>query len=153
MRLLNWILYLDFDGVLNNDQFLRHQRNHLKLSEHALFDPQNVRCLENLCKLLPVSQIIITSTWRSQRSIHELRQLMVNEGVTCADLVMDKTNDGDTREEEILSHVQQHGFEHWIALDDMVLADLPGNHFYRVRPSTGLTMQDINSIKQQLDIE
>lgn len=141
---------MDFDGVLNNDPFLRHQRNHLEPSEHALFDPQNAQCLDQLCQRLPVSSIVITSTWRSGRSIDGLRSLMAAEGASCAGLVCDKTLEMSSRTQEIMAHVAQNPAHRWFALDDMVLDGLPTGRFYRVRPSTGLTIADLDAIERFL---
>lgn len=81
-------LMLDFDGVLNNEVFLRQQRNR---GGSRLFDPDNIANLDQLCALLPVEKIVVSSSWREGRTIEQLRGLLREEGFRRTDLLRDTT--------------------------------------------------------------
>ncbi len=66
MATISITLFLDFDGVLNNDNFLRHQKNHVRPEAHKLFDPANIASLNKLCCELQIAKIVISSTWRKE---------------------------------------------------------------------------------------
>ncbi len=134
-----WTLYLDFDGVLNNDRFLRRQINLLAQSEHSLFDPNNINALNELCATLPVSAIVVTSSWREDRTVHQLSNLLSNAGFSASHLVRDVTPIGPSRVEEIASHRSLNDINKFIVLDDMSLSPMTRPHFFHVSPATGLT--------------
>lgn len=131
-------LYLDFDGVLNNSPFLRHQRNTLPRREHRLFDQGNLAALELLCAELPVSSIVVTSTWREGRSVAELRALLAGEGFCYAGLVVDVTGSGACRADEILEHAGLAESSRYLVLDDLNLLPLSRPVFFQVSGAIGL---------------
>lgn len=134
-----WTLYLDFDGVLNGDTFLRRQRNTLPRAERKLFDERNTAALDLLCQSLPVESIIVTSTWREGRSIQQLRKLLSGGGLVHSGLVVDATGVGKTRVAEILAHVETNHISKYLVLDDMNLHPLVQPVFFRTPAAIGLT--------------
>lgn len=147
-----WRLYLDFDGVLNNDAFLRHQRNHLAPGEWRLFDPANVAALDLLCARLPVVEIVVSSSWKVGREVEELVGLLAREGARCAGLVRDVTScrgsSPEHRAREITDHAASCPIS-YLALDDMDLSGwLADGRFYRVSGAVGLTSRDVVAIDQ-----
>lgn len=62
------ILFLDFDGVLHPD---------------PCFDPANYFCclpaLEAVLREFPRVEVVITSTWRTTRSLHELKSFFCED--------------------------------------------------------------------------
>ena len=145
-----WSLYLDFDGVLNNDRFLRHQKNHLPRQQHRLFDPENLAAADLLCAELPVDHITVTSSWRVGRSIPELRELLRSEAFQHAHLISSVTDSMDDRTEEIRTHVLQNNVQHVLILDDEPLHPYRKPTFFRTSPGRGLTRAFVGEILQAL---
>ncbi len=149
-----WTLFLDFDGVLNNEPFLRHQRNHPPSDGPLLFDPENIRALNKLCDELPVSAIVISSSWRTNRELDALRLLLVREGFTTPGLIDGVTGavavSAEGRAKEIESYVDDQDLGDWFALDDFDLSPFMASKVLRIRASTGLTSQTVDEIMAAL---
>lgn len=144
-----WVLFLDFDGVLNGELFLRHQRNHLPPGATArLFDPDNLAALDHLCVRLDIADIVVTSTWRLGRSREQLRAMLASEGFPRAERIIDATPDFGgglhARPAEIASWVALHQPLRALVLDDAPLA--LRRDFVRVDARTGLTLALVESI-------
>ena len=152
-RKTGWRLFLDFDGVLNNDPFLRHQRNHVSPGEHRLFDPSNLLALDQLCSKLPVSDIVITSTWREGRSLPELCAMLKNEGSRSASLIADVTGASSTRADEISDFLLQQPHERWFILDDLSLGERFGTRFFKTSPARGLNPAMCEDLARVLQAE
>ncbi|MCX6117362.1 MAG: HAD domain-containing protein, partial [Proteobacteria bacterium] len=56
------VLILDFDGVLNNEPYLRRQKNHP--SGYRVFDPKNIASLNSLVETIKFDQIVVSSSWK-----------------------------------------------------------------------------------------
>jgi HAD domain in Swiss Army Knife RNA repair proteins len=150
-------LFLDFDGVLNNDNFLRHQKNHVQASEHRLFDPLNIEALNHLCRELPIEKIVISSTWKNNRTINDIRNLLSSEGFVFSGRVHDVTpvlgNQYEERGEEIKEWIAKNNAVSFIVLDDFDLATSFKKGFYRVNPSDGLTRLFVANIISDLKLD
>lgn len=152
-----WTLFLDFDGVLNNDPFLRYQRNHVAPLQWRLFDPANLRALDQLWAALPVETIVATSSWRLGRDLAELRELFVREGSAVSHLMQGTTSsigpDPEDRAGEILAYVAEHQVARWLVLDDFGLQHVLGSRFFRVSQARGLVPDLVDQIvaAQHLD--
>ena len=145
-----WSLYLDFDGVLNNAPFLRHQKNHVPPEERRLFDPANLAATDELIAKLPVARIIVSSSWREGRNARELAALLAGEGLKNSQLVADCTNALGSREEEIRTHALTSGAGNFIVLDDEPLRSFGAHQFFRTPTSQGLTRELVAHILQSL---
>lgn len=109
-RALLRILFLDFDGVLHGEEGERFSRLPL---------------LENALREMPELEVVITSTWRLEMGIEELRQLfsagLRNRVIGMTPHIWHGLNVGD-RQWEIEAFLAIEGIAdhtHWIALDDM----------------------------------
>lgn len=81
------VIYLDFDGVLNNELWfierLNEKNKHkiVNLKEHELtaIDP---RCVENLNVIIEATgaKVVVSSTWRMGREIDELQAILDARG-------------------------------------------------------------------------
>jgi hypothetical protein len=141
------VLFLDFDGVLSGEGFVRSERN--LHDSRRIFDPANLAALDQLCERLPVTAIVVTSTWRIGRSLAGLRELLAGEGFERAELIRGVTPDLGagvrSRADEI---------NHWIAeqpapirpviLDDCELGIREG--FFRTDPWVGLTLAIVDQV-------
>ena len=70
------IIFLDFDGVLNNTGYLKQQSS-IVLKPFA---PINVRCLNSITDATN-ARIVISSDWRKFKDIH-FKSLLYNHGIT-----------------------------------------------------------------------
>jgi len=74
------ILFLDFDGVLNNTNFLREES---KTNPDAFrcLDPENCKNLKWILFKIPDLQIVISSTWRILYTMFELKKKLSEHGI------------------------------------------------------------------------
>jgi hypothetical protein len=150
------VLFLDFDGVLNGDRFLRQQRNHPPDGEQRLFDPANLTALDRLCVRAPVTSIVVTSTWRIGRTITALRELLAGEGFSQADRIADATPDLGVdvrgRATEIRTWIAAHDPIRPLILDDFELGFESGAGFFRIDGSEGLTLARVDEVLASLGL-
>lgn len=71
------ILFLDFDGVLNNNNFFIKRKD----SSFKDIDFENVVNLKKLMEKVPELEIVISSTWRIGTPIEELRIILSEFGI------------------------------------------------------------------------
>jgi len=128
------IIFLDFDGVLNHEQFYvkRHEADFKGYGEHPIceFDFKSVLILNNIIEETD-AKVVVSSTWRLGRSINELQSILDSVGFKGE--VIDKTpnlrNEGDyvLRGNEILKWIRDnkevigqdyHEFENYVIFDD-----------------------------------
>jgi HAD domain in Swiss Army Knife RNA repair proteins len=90
------LLFLDFDGVLNSAQFAHLQhRAWMKDKSNSRpyrdeFCPISCSNLLWIIERVPDLKIVISSSWRLGRSLHELKTILEDQGIP-QDLVIDKT--------------------------------------------------------------
>jgi len=88
------IIFLDFDGVLNCEDWYRRQfeetKNDLELSEYPYseFDPEIIQRLNHIINETG-AKVVVSSTWRHGRSVEELQNILSRVGFTGE--VIDKT--------------------------------------------------------------
>lgn len=133
-------VFLDFEGVLNNDGY----------DGPTLFDPANVAALDFLCNSLPVKDIVISSSFRRGRTVEQLRAMLVAEGFEHGHLVTGMTPllafEPNTRANEIRRWCQQNRPAVVLVLDDMDIQTLPVDQFHRIDSSTGLTLKRVEDL-------
>ena len=137
------LIFLDFDGVLNNTQ------TNWKGSEHApyVIDPTNLANLERLVRALDDVSIVISSTWR----ITNTREYIIERlGTTLGPLVREDwctKRLGTIRGLEVREYLGRH-FE-WTQVSYMILDDdqdfLWHQPLIHTNNSVGLTMQDVQT--------
>ena len=83
-----WTMFLDFDGVLNNEPFLRHQRNHPRPEGQLLFDPENISdAARNLEARHPLVRLDLANVrWSHlnlprKRGLGETSQIAIEENI------------------------------------------------------------------------
>lgn len=123
------VLFLDFDGVLNNDFHLRKIKNHPSESHHGL-DPKNVNVLNQLYKKVPNLNIVISSSWRIGKSIEWLQDLLTDAGFHYSNKIISVTpfSGRGPRGNKIQKWLDQHldVAEFVIVDDDQDMAHLMG---------------------------
>lgn len=137
------IFFVDFDGVLhpNSDD-----------SEHFSCAP----LLWELLRRHPDVRVVLSTGWRFERPLDELRRLACqNGGEDVAERVIDATpllRHGaaeQSRERDCLAWLDAHKCdgEPWLALDDMPILFEPGSpHLYPVNAKCGLMHHDVERI-------
>ena len=152
--MLTSTLFLDFDGVLNNDRFLRYQKNHVQSAEHRLFDPTNIAALVRLVDALAIETVVVTSTWRKERSLDELGAILAREGFhrpavgLSATVVLGKSF--EARGDEIAAWLDDHAPGAYLVLDDFDLGNRFGNAFHKIEAATGLTNAKVDELIARL---
>jgi DNA-binding LacI/PurR family transcriptional regulator len=131
------IIFLDFDGVLVNRAALRARR--LDPQRRPAADPEAVAALNHIVHAAG-AQIVVTSTWREEYSLAELRELLTHWGVTGA--VIDQTPVAGTRGEEIQAWLATHPAERFVILDDVADMDPLRAHLVQTETEAGLTMRE-----------
>jgi hypothetical protein len=134
------VLFLDINGVLIP----------LPTSDEQIDDPQPSReAIENLNLLVQVTgaNVVISSTWRVDRSVTELDALLKSWGFRYD--VLDKTTQSggdDDRAKDIQTWLDaHHGVENFVILDDdrQELAEL-AKHWVMPKPDVGLQLHDVS---------
>lgn len=105
------ILFLDFDGVLHPDGF-------------GLFS--NLPLFEKYLLEMPEVEVVVTSTWREDHSLDQLRSYfsdVIRHRITGVTPVLEDGYDSGGRQKEIHAYLASTGLSaenaSWIALDDM----------------------------------
>ena len=116
------IIFLDIDGVLRT-----HKSDlewSLKLNTpipERVFDRRfSPKAVSNINQLIYYTRakIVVSSTWRTQFTLQELKDIFRSNGITGE--VIDKTQTGLTRGEEIQEWIDYHGTESYVVIDDQV---------------------------------
>lgn len=72
-RVSDAVVFVDFDGVLNDDEWLRRTAHEM--------NPERVYYLEMLCRRANAS-VVVASAWRCFTSLDDLRALLRRAGLT-----------------------------------------------------------------------
>lgn len=145
------IIFLDFDGVLNNQLWYVKTKGSRERDD---LDKESIGFLNNLIEATG-AKVVITSTWRLGRTIEELQEILVRNGFTGE--VIGKTKDlrygedGDCvlRGNEILQWMKSHptelGCAYWDYRDYVILDDdsdmlyWQKDNFILIDPYVGIT--------------
>ena len=100
------IIFLDFDGVLNSQQFLHSHQGGFGMTQ---VDPRAAARLEKLVKATG-AKIVVSSSWRHIYSVEEIQEILKKVGApAAARAVIDRTPVGEgNRGQEI---------QDWLDLD------------------------------------
>lgn len=151
-------VFLDVDGVLNNERYIvkcykkHHKPMHMN---HVPFDP---RCLNNLMILVQTLEhnnyevkIILSSTWRLSEIDYEIVNARLAEyGLKLSD----KTpNLRAIRGEEIQDFLKDKSYENIIILDDDIfdIKEYFPNNIVRTNFKLGLTKNDVKKALKIID--
>lgn len=155
------ILFLDFDGVLNNKDWYVKQAAAMKRKgqRHALdnpynpvddLDPENLRQLAEIARRVPDMKVVVSSSWRRGRTMAELREYL--RPAFEPERVVGATGSHESR----LRHVE---ITNWLetncsprdtiflALDDDTFDMTPlGENFLHVHADRGLLPQHVEHV-------
>jgi hypothetical protein len=109
----SFIVFLDFDGVLHRFYPLSHLSD--EENQHFAYKTIFENCIRDMLKDYDI-QIVISSNWRKNRTIQELRAFFSKD---IASLIIGKTPILGDREDECRYYLNFHKiYLPWIALDD-----------------------------------
>lgn len=115
------IIFLDIDGVLITHREIRNNS----------FNKLCVKNINALCDLYENSSIVVISMWRLGRTVEQLQELFLDQGVTSP--VIDKTKDNwelmgeKPRGQEVLDWISDNNYQgQYIVVDDEI-ADIKGH--------------------------
>jgi hypothetical protein len=148
------VLFLDFDGVLNSNQWLLGtvvaRRSAVGRDPAAEIDPARVEILNKIVAATG-AKIVFSTSWRCAYSDERLMEFLRSKGFVgeCIGRTIEEFPDGEifrSREEEIFEWLESWSgdpVESWIAIDDCNLSKLKTKNFVRtdVR-ADGLTERD-----------
>ena len=152
---MSCILFLDFDGVTHPDP-----------CESRNFFSQ-LPLIEGVIRSHPGLSIVISSSWRFEHSLDELRGYFsadLRASIVGVNPVVTRTNDEGWIPRELLSHhreweckkwLRQNGMEdiHWIAIDDVPQWFLPeGEHLLVTDSKTGIQPGQIAILEGMIGI-
>jgi hypothetical protein len=135
-------IFLDIDGVL------RTHKSDLEWSQllsvpiplsayERKFDRKIVSFINEVVGYTR-AKIVITSTWRTKLSLEELKSIFRDNGIVAE--VVDITDIGLTRGEEIEQYISENEIESYVVIDDQVndiLKCIPNERVIKVDPIKG----------------
>ena len=134
------VIFLDFDGVLNNTGYCRSTGG----AENDSVRRPAVHHLNNIIRETD-AKIVFSTDWREPRTIPELKNVLVGSGFTWPDSCIGVTEVNDRKRVDQISdwllawHIV-YGITKYIILDDIVpeeFKELRSRHVY-CRPMYGL---------------
>ncbi len=150
------ILFLDFDGVLNNTEFYNARARARAFSDLAApyspredFDIENMAQLAEIIARLPDLDVVVSSTWRKGATLEKLRDYL-SPAVPRA-RVVGNTGEHPSRERwrEVRAWLDANRAHvgRWLALDDDTqdMRQL-GTNFLHVDRKRGLTLEHVEAV-------
>ena len=164
------IIFLDIDGVLNNNVFYVDRQAQIKAGVYDVkyplseFDPKCMGLLDDFCGEFDV-KIVITSTWRLGKSVEDLQKMFDHFGNNFE--IIDKTpnlrHEAVLRGNEILFWIKEnkellgcsyYDYKDYVILDDdsdMLLWQK--DNYIRVDRFVGITPDTIFNVKKILKLK
>jgi len=129
------ILFLDFDGVLH------------PVSGAGTFDPGSISILESVVSDFPKLMIVVTSSWREEKSIDQLKSLLGEElggRVIGSTPVIDEPFLHNVRYHEVCTYLEtvKRDYKAWVAIDDEIGNYPEGMPVLITDRRSGLTPED-----------
>ena len=169
------LIFLDFDGVVNNYPFLREVLSQGLVKGYGFKDPTDVNMIDLekiklLNKILDATgaSIVISSSWRNTYTSDELRDFLQLKGLNKPESIIGET--GSTRHSQTAKELDvpvgasvDRGvlIQHWlkqhpevttyVALDDDPGAGEAGTVWLKTDPEIGLTEEIVEKAAQILN--
>ena len=145
MKRKHLVVFLDIDGVLNNEKLL------MKNGGADALDPESLKLVQELVEETGAN-IVITSTWRLSHSLYWIQHMFKELGFAYPERLIGTTIDlpGQARGKEIKLWLKQVPVDGFVILDDD--SDMPGvrSHLVKTTFATGLTRKHIEIAKKML---
>ena len=158
------LIFLDIDGVLNSDQWMKSVECTSGEYPQNQFDP---KCVELFNKIVfeTGARVVLSSTWRLNYTIEQIREIFKSVHVKCEviDFTPDlkKDNDYVIRGNEILKWCKDNediiGCKYLHYTDFAILDDnndmllWQQNHFYLTERLCGLSPSNVRTVVRELN--
>lgn len=135
--MFDFVVFLDFDGVLH--------RGTTGTVRHA-------PALAQVVLKFPYVQVVISSTWRLQNTLTELKQWLPTElTARVIDVTPSLERGAYQREKEVLAWLAVNPTRAWLALDDEAALFSPGCPFLlQTNGREGLTPENLQELEQRI---
>jgi hypothetical protein len=149
------IIFLDIDGVLRThksdleNSILLNQEIPIRVYDRK-FDSKAVSNI-NYITHYTNAKIVVSSTWRNNFTLQELKQIFKDRGITTD--IIDKTEIGLTRGEEIREWLDRNEVTNYVVIDDQVkdiINWVDNRRVIHVNPQEGFTSDEL--VDKILDI-
>jgi len=139
------IVFLDIDGVLNNEALLKNNGGIDAL------DAESLKLVQELLEETGAN-VVITSVWRLGHSLYWIQTMFKNLGFQYPERVIGATLNlpGDVRGKEIKLWLAQVPVDGFVILDDDSDMDGLEDHLVKTSFKTGLTRKHIEKAKKLL---
>lgn len=148
------ILFLDFDGVLNSDEYEATFIRRLLIADPDSLDPKCVALIQSLLNVFPNLFIVVSSTWRNHYSLEELKVILQNKGLKTVNRLLGVTPylPNSPRSEEIKAWLDSHPeiIQYAIVDDEPNSLQPLKDRLVTTNPESGLKHQDINELVLKL---
>lgn len=140
------VIFLDFDGVLNTEQYQARLAIEGKPKKDAwgpLFDPRAVANLQKIVEATD-SRIVISSSWRYIHKLGSLRMMWEVRGLPCGihDVIPHEAT-YISRGEDIDWYLEKHGRLNYVIIDDVDdFFVSKHDHYVETNPIVGITNAD-----------
>ncbi len=139
------IIFLDIDGVMNTMNHLRHQKKESGRVSNTDWSPIACRHVTLLCEQFN-ARIVVSSTWRYNHDIDELRTFFADNDIapelvvgTTPSLIHEKRREAFCRGDEIAGWLRENNYATYVIIDD-----LPESQFLEEqRPHLVTVQQDV----------
>lgn len=147
------LIFLDFDGVLNNEA---------SLAEGVHICADKVILLRNFCEQYDC-YIVISSTWRVGRTLSELKDILMHVGFWCPGRIIGVTPISSNYDKDFKGYDRGHEIDKWlnnqyeeynyVIIDDdsdMLKYQIP--RFVKINPNLGLVTTYLDKMKDILGV-
>lgn len=130
------IIFLDFDGVLNNESFfIKRHRNMqgLRMIDLNKINETDLKVKDLLCEIdldnLDVlkeiinetdSKVVVISSWKKLKVFYKVSRHLVDLGIPIIGMTSDNS---DNRGEGIKNYLKNHEVDNYIVIDDDIFPD------------------------------
>jgi hypothetical protein len=138
------VVFLDFDGVLNGERFLQACSRDAKLSLAAGSMGIDAKAIALLNQLVARTdaQLVVSSSWRRQRSLIRLREELCERGLQGHVLDVTPLSGGLGRGGEIRAWLDENAVAGFVVLDDLPPSRGLEPRWVQTNPVHGLTAAD-----------
>lgn len=153
------VIFLDFDGVLNNRHYRHGGPGVFLVSDRTLdelIDPAKVALIQQIHEATGAG-VVVSSSWRKVRTEEQLLSMLRSKGYLGPLLGVTTSNDFTwdvrlNRAAQISRWVQENNVDAWIAFDDWRL-DFHFVNFIQTSDETGLTEAQAKQAIQLLEMQ
>jgi hypothetical protein len=138
------VVFLDFDGVLNGTRFLQacNRDPVLGLAAGSMGIDAKAVALLNLVLARTTAQLVVSSSWRRQRSLISLGEELTSRGLQGTVLDGTPLAGGLGRGGEIRAWLEENAVAGFVVLDDLPPSGGLEARWVQTDPQQGLTRKD-----------